>query len=453
MQIGSMQAPVTLLAERKPEEPAAEVARLCRFAGLAWGSMLVVVLTFGSFGAWSALAPLPKGALGTGFITVETVSKTIQHLEGGIVGAIEVTEGDRVEKGQVLVRLERTQAEAAVRRYRDQLRAVRARQAYLRATRDDLAAPPYSDWLLAQAHDPQVAELIAVTDAALAQVHAQRRGQEAILVGRIGRLQQEIAGLRIRSRSLAEQRRLLALEIEDVEYLNEKQLALRPELLQLQRQVADMDGRIAANRAAAAEAGQEIAETRLQIADLGATARAEASTELQHTAERTAELEALIRGEEDVLVRAHIRAPEAGVISNLRVHTIGGVIAAGQPILDLVPSGEDLVVSARLRPVDVEGLYPGLPARVTLVAYSARTLPTLDGTLRTISADRIEDERSGEFYFLARVWIDEAELTGLDRVQLQPGMPVDVMIVSGERTVLDYVLDPLLAGTRRAFVD
>ena len=123
-----------------------------------------------------------QGALGTGFITVETISKTIQHLEGGIVGAIEVGEGDRVEKGQVLVRLDRTQAEAAMRRYRDQLRAVRARQAYLRATRDDLAAPPYSDWLLGQAHDPQVAELIAVTDAALAQVHAQRRGQEEILV-------------------------------------------------------------------------------------------------------------------------------------------------------------------------------------------------------------------------------------------------------------------------------
>ena len=136
-----------------------------------------------------------------------------------------------------------------------------------------------------------------------------------------------------------------------------------------------MDGRIAANRAAAAEAGQEIAETRLQIADLGATARAEASTELQHIAERTAELEALIRSEEDVLARADIRAPEGGVISNLRVHTIGGVIAAGEPILDLVPSGEDLVVSARLRPVDVEGLCPGLPARVTLVAYSARAIP------------------------------------------------------------------------------
>ena len=453
MRIGGMQTPVPLLAERKAEESAAEVARLCRIAGLAWGSMLVVALTFGSFGAWSALAPLPKGALGTGFITVETTSKTIQHLEGGIVGAIEVGEGDHVEKGQVLVRLDRTQAEAAMGRYRDQLRAVRARQAYLRAIRDELEAPPYGAWLLAQANGPQVAGLIGATDVALAQVQAQRRGQEAILAARIGRLRQEIAGLQIRSQSLAEQRRLLALEIEDVEYLNEKRLALRPELLQLQRQLADMDGRVAANRAAAAEAEQEIAETRLRIADLGATARAEASTELQHIAERTAELEALIRGEEDVLARADIRAPEAGVISNLRVHTIGGVIAAGEPILDLVPSGEDLVVSARLRPVDVEGLYPGLPARVTLVAYSARTIPTLDGTLRTISADRIEDERTGEFYFLARVRIDRTELAGLDRIQLLPGMPVDVMIVSGERTVLDYVLDPFLAGARRAFVD
>jgi membrane fusion protein, epimerase transport system len=149
MQIGNMKAPVPLLARRKADEPAAEVARLCRFAGLAWGGLLVVVLTFGSFGAWSALAPLPKGALGTGFITVETISKTIQHLEGGIVAAIEVGEGDHAEKGQVLVRLDRTQAEAAMGRYRDQLRAVRARQAYLRAIRDDLGAPPYGDWLLA----------------------------------------------------------------------------------------------------------------------------------------------------------------------------------------------------------------------------------------------------------------------------------------------------------------
>jgi HlyD family type I secretion membrane fusion protein len=351
------------------------------------------------------------------------------------------------------VRLDRTQAEAALDRYRDQLRAVRARQVYLQAIRDDLAAPPYGDWLRAQADRPQVQELIAVTDAALAQVRAQRRGQAAILAARIGQLKQEIAGLAIRSRSLSEQRSLLALEVEDVEYLNEKQLALRPELLQLKRQLAEMDGRIAANRTSAAQAEQEIAELRLQIVDLGATARAEASTELQHIAERTAELEALIRAEEDVLARADIRAPEAGVISNVRVHTIGGVIAAGEPILDLVPSGEDLEVSARLRPVDVEGVYPGLPARVTLTAYSARTVPTLDGTVSTISADRIEDERTGEFYFLARVRIDKAELAGLDRVQLQPGMPVDVMIVSGERTVLDYVLDPFLARTRRAFIN
>jgi HlyD family type I secretion membrane fusion protein len=330
---------------------------------------------------------------------------------------------------------------------------VRARQAYLRAIRDDLAPPPFGDWLLAQADAPQVAGLIAATDVALAQVQAQRRGQEAILNAQIEQLQKEIAGLEIRTQSLVEQRHLLALEIEDVEYLNEKKLALRPELLRLKRQLADMDGRIAANRAEAAQAEEAIVETRLQIADLGATARADASTELQQIAERTAELEALIRSEEDVLARADIRAPEAGIISNLRIHTIGGVIAAGEPILDLVPSGEDLVVSARLRPADVEGLYPGLPARATLVAYSARSVPTLDGTLVTVSADRIEDERTGEFYFLARVRIDKAELTGLDRVQLQPGMPVDVMIVSGERTVLDYVLDPFLAGTRRAFVD
>ena len=446
-------APVPTLVEPKADESAAEVERLCRFRGLALGGLLVVALTFGSFAAWSALAPLPKGALGAGFITVETISKTIQHLEGGIVGTIEVGEGDRVERGQVLVRLDHAQAEAAMRRFRDQLRAVRARQAYLLATRDDLGAPPYGDWLLAQAGDPQVAELIAVTDAALATVRAQRRGQEAILSAQIGQLEKEVAGLRIRSESLAEQRDLLALEIEDVEYLNEKQLALRPELLRLKRQLADMVGRIAANEAAAAEAEQQIAGTRLQIEDLGATARAEASTELQHIAERTAELEALIRAEEDVLARADIRAPEAGVVSNLRIHTIGGVVAAGEPILDLVPTGEDLVVSARLRPADVEGLYPGLPARVTLVAYSARSVPTLEGMLSTISADRIEDERTGEFYFLARVRIDKAELAGLDRVQLQPGMPVDVMIVSGERTVLDYVVDPFLAGTRRAFVD
>ena len=278
MQIGGMWAPVPLLTGRRDEQPAAEVARLCRFRGLAWGSMLVVALTFGSFGAWSALAPLPKGALGAGFITVETISKTIQHLEGGIVGAIEVGEGDRVERGQVLVRLDRTQAEAAMGRYRDQLRAVRARQAYLQAIRDDLEAPPFGSWLLAQADDRQVAELIAVTDAALAQVQAQGRGQEAILRAQIEQLQREMAGLEIRTRSLAEQRHLLALEIEDVEYLNEKKLALRPELLRLKRQLADMDGRIAANRAAAAQAAQKVAETRLRIADLGTTARAEAST-------------------------------------------------------------------------------------------------------------------------------------------------------------------------------
>jgi HlyD family secretion protein len=444
-----------LVSGAGPDVPdrADEVARLCRFGGLALSGLLVVAVTFGGFGAWSALAPLPKGALGGGFITVETISKTIQHLEGGIVGTIEVLEGDRVERGEILVRLDRTQARATLDRHRDQLRAVRARQAYLRAIRDDLAAPPYSQWLLAQAQDSQIAGLIEVTNHALAKVRVQRRGQEAILRTRIGRLEQEILRLEAQSASLAEQRRLLALEIEDVEYLNEKQLALRPELLRLRRHLAEIDGRIDGNRASIGEARQAIVETELQIADLGSTARAEAGTELQRIAGRIAELEALIRSEKDVLARADIRAPEAGVISNVRIHTIGGVIGAGEPILDLVPTEDDLVVSARLRPADVDGIHTGLPARVTLVAYSARSVPTLDGTVSTVSADRIEDKRTGESYFQARVRIDEAELAGLDRVQLQPGMPVDVMIVSGERTVLDYMLEPLLAGTRRAFVD
>ncbi|MGH6912992.1 MAG: HlyD family type I secretion periplasmic adaptor subunit, partial [Geminicoccales bacterium] len=222
--------------------------------------------------------------------------------------------------------------------------------------------------------------------------------------------------------------------------------------LALQRARAEIEGNRAERRAHIARARQAIGETELQIIAQGTTQLDSINQELSRTQSELAEVEQRLAASRDVLERTLITAPIDGTVVALRFRTRGGVVRPGEPVLDIVPADEELLVDARVAPADIDAVRVGLPARVVLPAFNQRTMPRIEGRVRQVSADAIDDAESGQRFFLARIEIDRAQLAALEpTIELTPGMPAEVYITTGERTVLDYLLAPIRDSLRRAF--
>jgi HlyD family secretion protein/epimerase transport system membrane fusion protein len=278
---------------------------------------------------------------------------------------------------------------------------------------------------------------------------AQRRG---ILARRIAQLNDEIAGLEAQIAADDQQVALIAEEIEGLDLLYRKGLAPKTRLLALQRAKSDIEGDRAERGARIARTRQAIGETELQINAQSTAQRDEANEELSRVQTELAEIEQRLTASRDVLTRTLIKAPTAGTVVELRFHTPGGVVRPGEPILDIVPADEELLVDARLSPLDIDIVAPGLPAQVVLPAFKQRHMPRIEGRVRSVSADVIVDPHSGERYFEARIEVDQAQLAALEpAIELSAGMPAEVFIMTAERTVLDYLLQPLFASLGRAF--
>lgn len=412
--------------------------------------LLVLFLFFGVFGSWAAFAPLDSAAVASGIVSVDTNRKTVQHLEGGIVGAILVRDGDVVEAGQVLIRLDETQARASYDLLYGRWTSAKALEARLLAERDSKDGITFPAELLDRGQDAEVAELISgqinIFEARISAL----AGQIAILEQRVAQYAEEIKGLEGEIASQDTQLGLIKQEIDDVTTLYEKGLALKPRLLALQRNFAEIEGERNKNRAQIARARQSIGETRLQMNDLKATQTNEVVQELRDVQTELFDLSERLSAARDVLSRTEIRAPLAGTIVGLKMHTTGGVIVPREPLLNIVPSGDSLLIEARVDPADIDIVKVGLPAQVRITAFSQRDTPPIDGKVIAVSADRLTDERTGQDYYLARV-----ELTGdlqkaLKGAPLHPGMQAEVMIVTGARTALDYLFKPITQSMNRA---
>ncbi len=411
----------------------------------------IIVLFFGGFLGWAALAPLGSAAIAPGVVSVETNRKTIQHLEGGIIGAIKVKDGDNVKAGQVLVVLDETQPRASLELVRVRQLASIALKARLVAERNDAKRISFPDELRARRKETKVAEII---DGQINIFEARRNayaGQVAILNQRIKQLAEEIKGTQGQIESEKRQITLVADEISDVSGLVEKGLVPRPRLRALQRDAAKIEGSLSLNRSRIAQIGQTIAETRLQISELTTAKINEVSQELRDVQADLFDLEERERAARDVLNRTVIRAPLEGTVVNLQVHTLGGVIAPGAPLLDIVPSEDRLIVEARVSPSDIDIVQVGLSAQVRFTAFSQRRTQPVDATVTAISADRLTDDRTGEIFYLARIEIKDDLAEKLGGNKLYPGMQAEVMIVTGERTALEYFLKPITSSLNRAF--
>ncbi|WP_423066391.1 HlyD family type I secretion periplasmic adaptor subunit [Devosia sp. CN2-171] len=440
---------VMLGTRRRRPKPRVELARITRGPRLL--GYIAAIALVGGFGTWAYGARLASAAIAPGVVSPDGYRKTIQHLEGGIVRTIHVREGDIVKAGDPLVTLDDTQALA-------RRQELRARYIDLRALEARLLAEMLG-------HDAIVvpAELLVMPQADYARAVGDQRalflsrrtsqsGRELILDQRIKQVEEQIAGLTEMIAAEDEQIDLLEQEAASVKKLYDKGLERLPRLLELQREAASVEAERAANRASIAQNRQLIGETQMQLLALRDEIAEKVSQDLSTVRSELAELSGLLASREDILARTIIAAPISGTVMHVRVTTVSGVLKSGEPILEIVPEASKLVIDARLRPVDIDAVHPGMSARVILTAYRQRNLPQIHGVLRSISADSLVDERSGGSYFLAKVEVDRASLDALgEGVRMLPGMPAEIMLMGDEQTLFEYLIAPVTASLDHSF--
>lgn len=411
----------------------------------------ICVAFFGGFAAWSALVPLASAALGPGIVSPDGNRRAVQHLEGGIVERLLVKDGSRVMAGDPLLVLEDKAARATHEMALNQYRQLLATEARLLAERDGAAEPAFPAELTDHAGQPAVAALLKAQRALMANRLNSLVGRRDLLWQRIAEIHEEIEGLEGQILSRAQQLAIIREEIGTVGQLVEKGLTPKPRLLALQREQAELNGQQATSRAAIARSRQSIGESEQKIAMLDVERQEELSKELAEVAGKLSEARERVVASADILRRVVVSAPVAGTVVQMQVHTVGGVVGAGDTILDIVPRDDDLVIDARIAPTDIDVIREGQTAQVVLSAFQQRNLPRIEGRVRTISADRIVDPKTSSPYYQVRIEVDRSHLATIGSgLELTPGMPAEVMVLTGERTAFDYFTRPFLDSLRRS---
>jgi HlyD family secretion protein len=421
------------------------------------GAVVMAVFVVG-FGLWSTWAPLESAAVASGVVAVESYRKTVQHLEGGIIAQILVKDGDYVTEGQPLVQLDDTRARTTYVAVEGQLWDATARQARLMAERDSKTSVVFPEALVARAQqDPTAAQVVAGQETIFAARRTLMESKVAAIRERIQEAKEEIRGFTAQDTAAQTKLRLIGVEIADSRKLLAAGLERKSHLSQLERDQAEIQGNRGQLAAQIARAQQTMAEADVNILTLQHDQASEVAQQLRETEEKVHELQEQLQAAKDVLSRIEVRAPEAGVVTDLKVHTPGGVVKPGDPLLDLVPRADRMIVKARVRPEDSDSVHVGLPAMVRLLPYKQRRTPPVEGKVVYLSADHLVDDRpeagqpAGQPYYLAKIEIDESALQKLPEVQLVPGMPAEVMIQTGKTTVALYALSPILDSFDRAF--
>jgi HlyD family type I secretion membrane fusion protein len=405
----------------------------------------------GGLAAWSILAPIEGAVIATGQVVVESSRKTIQHLEGGVVSEILVREGDEVEAGEVLARLEDTVQRANASLVDSKLAELYALRARLEAERDRadvLASPRGADEVLASAILP---EKLAGQRELFEARRATRLTQISLLEQRVAQQEERIKGYDAQIASTRGQRTLIEDELAGVRELHEQGFAPKTRLRALEREAERLDGVAGALRADVAEAESVIVEAKLEIERLSETSREEAIAELRDVQSRIGELEEQRATVVDALRRTEVRAPQSGRVIGLQIHTVGGVVAPGASLMEIVPNEDQLQIAARVAPRDVDQITVGQKAVVRLTALGSRRTPELDGAIRHVSADAIADRETGQAYYLVLIDIPDIEAAeARDVAALIPGMPVEAFIRTGSSPAIAYLLKPLLDSFARS---
>jgi epimerase transport system membrane fusion protein len=414
--------------------------------------IIIVAITFGMFGMWSLFAPLESAALAPGKVTVKGSRKNIEHLEGGIVAELPVRDGDSVAAGDLLLLLDDTQVRAQLEIAMGQYYAVKATEARLRAERDDLDSVDYPE-LIAASEDPRAVEAMQSQN----QVFNARRngylGEIDVLNQRISQLGEQVHGIEAVRDGKQKLVRSYAEEIADFTELLEEGFADKQRLRELERSLARTEGEVAEHISTIAQVGIGIGETRLEILQLQKTFHTSVVDNLGQVQIQVYDLEERIRAAADKAERTAIRSPVAGVVVGKTVTTVGEVISPGEALMFIVPQSGELIVEAQVSLIDIDRVHQGQDADIRFSAFKSTTTPVIDGTVVSISADALTDEQTGTSYYLARVEVTPEGHEMLHDLILVPGMPAEVLINTGSRTLFQYLTQPIRNAFARSLIE
>lgn len=412
--------------------------------------MLIVFVTFGLFGTWSVVAPLGSAALAPGVVTVQTYRKTVQHLEGGIVKELHVRDGDVVKVGDPLIVLDDTQVRAEYGMITSQLIAAQAMEARLRAERDDLLQIDFSGML--ESNSQRAREAREGETQVFNARRGSRLGEVSVLEKRISQLHEQIRGLESMISTKRSLEKSYQGEIGELTELLAEGFIDKQRLLDQQRRLDMLRAEIADHGSQITKTKLQISETELQIVQLNKDFSSDVVAQLAETQTRVFDLQERLSALEERLRRIVIRAPDDGMIIGMKVHTIGGVVSPATPLLDIVPSVSDLVVEAQVSPVDIDRVSPGKTADIRFSAFGSAT-PVMEGVVIHVSGDRLINEQTGMPYYLARVSLTEKGTKTLGSLKLQPGMPAEVLINTGDRTLFQYIMQPITDAVARSLIE
>jgi HlyD family secretion protein len=412
--------------------------------------VIISVLIVG-VGGWGATAVISGAVVASGSLVVDSNVKKVQHLTGGIVGELRVRDGDRVRAGDIVVRLDETVTRANLAIITKGLDELMARKARLESERDGSDTITFPAQLFAGAGDPDRAAVMDSERKLFNLRKTARSGQKAQLQERIAQLQEEISGLTAQQNAKTKEMGLIERELAGVRELWKQNLVQLNRLTALEREATRLEGERGQLIAAAAQAKGKIAETALQILQIDQDVASDVAKELREVDGKIGEFIERKVAAEDQLKRIDIRAPQDGTVFQLAVHTVGGVITAGDPIMLIVPEADNLSVEAKVNPQDIDQLQLNQKAMLRFTAFNARTTPEIEGTVTRISADTSTDQRTGQSYYTVRIGMAADQVERLGDVKLLPGMPVEAFVQTGDRTMLSYLMKPLHDQFVRAF--
>ncbi len=433
----------------RPQRIKVEVAANVR--GYIAAGLAVLFFLVGGLGVWAASTTISGAVIGSGLVVVESNVKKVQHPSGGIVGEILVKNGSTVKAGDVLIRLDETLTRTNEQMISKQLDQLLMREARLKAERDGSDIVTVPAILASRTFEADVAEIVNGEQSLFTSRRESQAGQLSQLKERVGQLTQESEGITAQIDAKTREIKLIADELAGLAGLQAKQLVTTAKLAALKREQARLEGELGQYEAALAQTSGRRTEVALQMARLDQEMKTEVVNELRDAQTKIAEFVERKIAAADQLRRVDIRAPQDGIVHQLAVFTVGGVINPGEQIMLIVPQDDKLLVEAKIAPQDIDQVRVGMQARLRFSAFSQQTTPQIVGEVVSISPDLTRDQITGDIYFTARISMPDAERAKLGTNKLQPGIPVEVHITTEERTALSYLVKPMADQINRAF--
>ncbi|RUW56042.1 HlyD family type I secretion periplasmic adaptor subunit [Mesorhizobium sp. M8A.F.Ca.ET.213.01.1.1] len=417
------------------------------------GGMTVVALLLGGMGVWAGTADISGAIISHGWVVVENSEKKVQHPTGGVVGKILVRDGDRVRAGDILVQLSDTIPRASLAYVTKNLDELYARKSRLEAERDGSGRMTLAPMLATRMNNPEIASTVASEQRLFELRRTEVFGNKARLRERIEQFGKQIEGYSAQESAKSKEIELINDELVDIRSLVDKKLTLKSKLTEYEREATRIEGERSQLVSSMAQAKGAIAEVELQILQLDKEFSSETGSELRDVDAKIAEFEERKVTAEDQLSRIDIRAPSSGTVHQSSIHTVGGVISAGEPIMLIVPDTDTLTVEVKAAPQDIDQILVGQRALLRFTAFNVRTTPETEGVVSMIAADVTRDQHTNEVYYVVRITPDPKDLTKLGPASLIPGMPVEAFIRTGDRKMLSYLMKPLTDQMMRAFRD